>query len=400
MSLRRFVLVLVLLLFAATGLASALGCTTEVATPSANSADLPSGTVGDSTPASPASAPIETAASKSTEPDPTATSSYASTSTSLSIPSGSAEAPVLKYPSIKPSRTETSASTATIIYGEVPEDFIPAVPLPETLGKSVVYITMDQKSTIGSLTRVTLQRFPRTGYGYNSDPLRFRGTARSIIREDYNGIYNEEAMLLKCGYKNSDPGLITTKAFWFGSTPSPADPDRLRSRLPEHPILKNVLGALSQCPASATAALRETLKQGPEIEGVFAPLAGNWDHPPRLKYKPGNAASYYIEISYWATGYIHLKFLRTSDDGERDVYQMFDYNTTAGIPQLMTEGTLTVDADGNGYMEAPDCSGCINYWGGEIDFTTPNHFSATLNNFSPSGEKRGRVVEIKFNRRQ
>ena len=264
----------------------------------------------------------------------------------------------------------------------------------------MVYITMDQKSTIGSLTRVTLQRFPRTGYGYNSDPLRFRGTARSIIREDYNGIYNEEAMLLKCGYKNSDPGLITTKAFWFGSTPSPADPDRLRGRLSNHPLLRNINGALSQCPASATAALRETLKQGPEIEGVFAPLGGNWDHPPRLKYKPGNAASYYIEISYWATGYIHLKFLRTSDDGERDVYQMFDYNTTAGIPQLMTEGTLTVDADGNGYMEAPDCSGCINYWGGEIDFTTPNHFSATLNNFSPSGEKRGRVVEIKFNRRQ
>ena len=162
MSLRRFVLVLVLLLVAATGIASALGCTGGV-TPSANSADLPSGTVGDSTPASPASAPIETAASKSTEPDPTATSSYASTSTSLSMPSGSEAAPVLKYPSIRPSRTETSASTATIIYGEVPEDFILAVPHPETLGKSVVYIRMDLKSTIGSLTRVTLQRFPRTG---------------------------------------------------------------------------------------------------------------------------------------------------------------------------------------------------------------------------------------------
>ena len=104
--------------------------------------------------------------------------------------------------------------------------------------------------------------------------------------------------------------------------------------------------------------------------------------------------------SYWLTGYVHLEFLRTSDDGERDVYKLFDYNTSTRRPELITEGTLTVDTDGNGYMEAQGCFGCSWSWGGEVTFSSPYRFSATLNDFSPSGQKSSRDVGISFRRRQ
>ena len=107
------------------------------------------------------------------------------------------------------------------------------------------------------------------------------------------------------------------------------------------------------------------------------------------------------------SGYYHLKFLRTSDDGEMDVYELFDYNTSGRTPQLVSEGTLTVDADGNGYMEFPGCRGCLYWYGGEGTFSGgrvtspgPNRARATLNVFSPSGAKTGEVVEIKLKRRQ
>ena len=182
---------------------------------------------------------------RSGDPSPTPPRDSSSTPTQF-------EGPGRDYSSIEPSST-TVGSRTTIEYGQVPEDFVPQIPDLETL-ITPLYITMSEKSMIGSLTGVTIRGFTFGGYGFNSNPLRFQGRARSIIQEDYAALVNEDAMILVCNYRHPDPGLSYSNAFWFGSTPSVADPDRLRDRLPEHPLLRNISGGRSQCPASRTEA--------------------------------------------------------------------------------------------------------------------------------------------------
>ena len=55
---------------------------------------------------------------------------------------------------------------------------------------------------VGSLTGITVERFPRySGYGFNSDPARFPARAAALIREDYNGIAEDEAIIIECHYR-------------------------------------------------------------------------------------------------------------------------------------------------------------------------------------------------------
>lgn len=114
---------------------------------------------------------------------------------------------------------------------------------------------------------------------------------------------------------------------------------------------------------------------------AFPRLSGNWDEPGVGR------------------GYIHFKFLRTDEDSGEDVYEIFDYNTTRGFAALMGTGTVTVDADGDGYMGGTDLSTCNYRYGGQISFSSASRFAATLNCLNASGEIVGRDVNIVYERR-
>lgn len=339
---------------------------------------------GGTLPTSTASAPIPTATPTFTAnatpvsagSDSTSTSSFTPTSTPLPTPPESEEAPGRKNPSIQPSSTKVQGISTIIEYGQVPEGFVPELPDLETLETSLLSIVMEQ-STIGALTRVSFQRFLAGGYGPDSFSFSFEGEARSIIEEDYIALAAERVWVMKCGYRLSTPGIISVQSFWFGSTPSVADPDRLRDRLPEHPVLRNIKGARSQCPATKSEA--ETV-----LGSAFRRLNGNW-YPSTPERQPG---------------YIELKFLRTTEDGFEDVYRFFDYNTSRGVPVKMAEGTLTVNADGDGYMKAANAGAPCPIFGGEITVSSAEEMQldATLNCLSPTGEIIGRDINIRWQR--
>ena len=183
------------------------------------------------------------------------------------------EGPGRTYPSIQPTATNVGGIT-TIEYGEVPNDFVPELPDLVTL-KLPAYISMDEKWMTGSLKRIAIQRFSRyVGHGFNSEPWGFEEPARSIIREDYAAVANEDALILICNYIHPSPSVLYENTFWLGSTPNAAERDRLRDRLSDHPLLSNIQGASSQCPASRTEA--ESMRQRAELTpsgDAFSPLA-------------------------------------------------------------------------------------------------------------------------------
>ncbi|MCH8010202.1 MAG: hypothetical protein IIC91_15225 [Chloroflexi bacterium] len=114
---------------------------------------------------------------------------------------------------------------------------------------------------------------------------------------------------------------------------------------------------------------------------AFPRLSGNWDEPGVTR------------------GYIHFKFIGTDEDSGEDIYEIFDYNTTRGFAALMGTGTVTVDAEGNGYMGGTDTSTCSYRYGGQISFSSASRFSAIRNCLSPSGEIVGPDVNIVYERR-
>ncbi len=119
------------------------------------------------------------------------------------------------------------------------------------------------------------------------------------------------------------------------------------------------------------------------IESVFPRLSGNWDA---------------VGGSY--RGYLHFKFLGTNEDGDEDVYDFFDYNTSQGVPVLLSEGKLTVDSDGNGYMEGAGGNPCPHGYGGGVTFSSSDQFTGDLTCFSVTGEVAGGDVTIRYARRR
>lgn len=374
---RAAVLIAVLL-----ALAVMIGACTGGATPaSIASAPIPTATpvstasapIPTATPASTASASIPTATTKSAGSDSASTSSFIPASTPLPTPPGSEEAPGRKSPSIQPYSTEVGPHATIIRYGQVPEDFVPEIPNLET---RQLIIRMKEKSMIGSLTGVTIQPF-YDSYPAARVPSQFEAPARYLIEEDHAALKNnEDVVIMKCEY-NPVPGLGRVfHIFWFGSTPSVADPNRLRDRVPNHPLLTSISGARIQCPASRREAESIFLS-------AFRPMAGDW-----RSLADGQ-------------GYIELEFRSTTEttDGLKDVYTFFDYNTSRGVAVKMAEGTLTVNADGDGYMRTGNAGPPCPRYGGEVTFSSvgvKTELSGTLYCLSRSGEKLGRSTNIRY----
>ena len=150
---------------------------------------------------------------------------------------------------------ERSFSTDVIFY-EAPGYFTPEIPDTRDRGKRL-YITLDYNSekpnkleTVG-LTSISAGGV--YGYGYS----RYSGRTQSIVEEDIRLIGNlGNDVILSCLY--TDDGRTQNEiVYWFQERPKLADPGRLKSRLPSHPLLL-VQGVADECPATLT---REALNR-------------------------------------------------------------------------------------------------------------------------------------------
>jgi hypothetical protein len=144
---------------------------------------------------------------------------------------------------------ERPFSTDVIFY-EAPGHFTPEIPDTRDRGKRL-NITLEYNSEKpNKLAKVRLASISAGGvYGYSYN--RYSGRARSIVEEDNRLIGNlGNDVILECLYTN-DGRTHNEIVYWFQERPELADPDRLRKRMPSHPLLL-VQGVADECPATLT----------------------------------------------------------------------------------------------------------------------------------------------------
>jgi hypothetical protein len=210
---------------------------------------------------------------------------------------GNATVTAVEPPTRRLSRRSFGQARYVYAYGAVPRGFVP--PLPEDVPMDWWTITMDLSSqrAIGSLTFVEVTALS-TGLGLLArSPMYFRErgdkATADILEEDHLFAYwlamahwmrrncpgdrtstfcdqpvprtadpdiqaalarGETGYLLRCAYAASATETRVVP-FWYLGRPEPLEPVRLRSRLPDHPILE-VRSPRATCPSSLEAALR------------------------------------------------------------------------------------------------------------------------------------------------
>ena len=133
----------------------------------------------------------------------------------------------------------------TIFYefGEVPRDFHP--PIPEVLPEGKFVQLEMEKSAPGALVSVRLT--PGVSQGdvdvdawERINRLRAQGDPRQyeLYQEDRRSIALGDQRILTCVYRGATiQGRMTAQRYWYNTRPALADPARLRSRIPDHPML-------------------------------------------------------------------------------------------------------------------------------------------------------------------
>lgn len=157
------------------------------------------------------------------------------------------------FGSIEPVDVSVSPTLGTVIeYGAVPERFVPDIPDVDSLEPRLLAIEME-KSSPGALVRIRITGFLLGGHGPESNVFLYQGEARARLQEDYTALAGSDALVMECTYISSNVGLDSVAAFWYGSTPDLADPDRLRDRLLDHPVLW-IRSGRDNCPETQTEA--------------------------------------------------------------------------------------------------------------------------------------------------
>ncbi len=142
-----------------------------------------------------------------------------------------------------------------IRFTTAPRDFTPEIPDTQAMKLPLVFYLDFNDGNRDKISRVSFTRMTFSGvYGLN--PMRFQGRARERVSEDYTALLNLGfgRPILDCSY-NVDDGRSFSVYYWFKSRPELADPERLRSRVSNHPLLL-VLGVREDCPATVTAETR------------------------------------------------------------------------------------------------------------------------------------------------
>lgn len=129
----------------------------------------------------------------------------------------------------------------TLYYGAVPDDFVPPMPKPEQLSGRFLSIEM-VKQGAGNLDSVRTTLFVQPML-FKGSEMFYQGDQLYFFIEDYSLLNG--APLLECHYVGNQ--LLTY--YWYGTRPEAAEPGRLASRIPDHPVLQ-IGDARTDCPAT------------------------------------------------------------------------------------------------------------------------------------------------------
>lgn len=143
-----------------------------------------------------------------------------------------------------------------VIFRDAPDHFTPEIPDDRNRLKYLNIKLEYNRDKRNKLWRIGLRSTaPRGVYGYSY--TRFQGSARSIVEQD-NRIIGKDRndVVLVCEYAN-DGRTVNEVIYWFEYRPELADPERLSSRMRNHPLLL-VQGVSAECPATLT---QETLQR-------------------------------------------------------------------------------------------------------------------------------------------
>ena len=140
-----------------------------------------------------------------------------------------------------------------------PADFTPEIPDTRAIKLPLVFYLDFNDGNRDKIFRVSLTRITFSGV-YGRSPMRFQGRARDLVGEDYTALRNLGfgQPLLDCTYY-VDERRSFSAYYWYKSRPALADPERLRSRMSNHPLLL-ILGVREDCPATLTAETRAEIQ--------------------------------------------------------------------------------------------------------------------------------------------
>ena len=161
------------------------------------------------------------------------------------------ESQTLATPKYEP-RIETQASTSgdyiTLHYDNVPDDFLPDIPT-DYLSGDVAYLGLQlSKSGAGTLSSVRV--YPNAALGlYDLYYYDMPDDEKNALRADSKLLTEKGQKVLYCFYRSArsaNSGKI--RLFWYEKMVPEAQPQYLRARLSDHPILKVNPVALTNCP--------------------------------------------------------------------------------------------------------------------------------------------------------
>jgi hypothetical protein len=144
--------------------------------------------------------------------------------------------------------------TTIYSYGPAPEEFVP--PIPKDLNPDFHLHPVEfemKKQQIGSLVRVQLQRFSWQTLTVGESEFLTRPRELELFREDVLAAFNVGGNVIECRYVAKERGFIDHYRYWYKARPAVAETSRLKSRIPDHPILE-IRSPLDACPASAKLA--------------------------------------------------------------------------------------------------------------------------------------------------
>jgi hypothetical protein len=123
-------------------------------------------------------------------------------------------------------------------YGRVPENFVPEIPSKylsvQQLSTTPLRVKMI-KENVGSLAKIEIKRVGRSSLDVQRTMF---SNENPVAEADIIAAFKEGGLVMKCFYLSPvEHEAMYVRAYWFGSVPPSADPNRLGQRMRNHPML-------------------------------------------------------------------------------------------------------------------------------------------------------------------
>jgi len=151
---------------------------------------------------------------------------------------------------VEPTAYEESANYVTVRYGRVPLAFVPPIPDDSWSPRIAALQIRIEEPMPCSLTAINVHRYPLTVLDTSALMRDYSSESTQLISEDISAL-EESSEILQCLYRGApSDSSLRQELFWYKAIPELADPNRLRTRVINHPLLIITPRALDNCPAT------------------------------------------------------------------------------------------------------------------------------------------------------